>query len=389
MLCSCADNVERDPEEDVECFEFMEPDEFFDKLNQNGFGSTAAFVRHSQFESLGLTTIEIANALVRECKLTKYQANVLLNATGEPLRFGEYLILEKIGQGGMGVVFKAQKQLTDQRSSYSGLVALKVLPSSVSRIESAIRRFNREAELAAQLDHPNIVKAFDFGNQDGRYFISMEYVDGENVTQLIEKRESGLALLTAFEWLRDAANGLKYAHDHHVVHRDVKPSNLLVHRNGHLKILDMGLARSFSSDDGLSDESPSIELTMTGTVLGTTGYMAPEQALNSKKADHRSDIYSLGCTFYYFLVGKPIYGGDTMVEKIVAHRETPIPNLSKYRDDIPAAVQKLFSRMVAKKCEDRYQCCGELVEDIENCLKEFGHMWMIQRYLQEKKGKQR
>ena len=364
----------------------MQPDEFFQRLSDNGMGSTAEFVKQSDYPSLGLTTIEIANELVRECKLTDYQANVLLNATGEPLRFGQFLILDKIGQGGMGVVFKARKRLSETKEEYSELVALKVLPSSVSKIEAAIKRFTREAELATKLEHPNIVQAHEYGDINGRYFISMEYVDGDNVSQLVERRQSPFALLTAFELLRDAANGLKYAHENDIVHRDVKPSNLLVHRNGILKILDMGLARCLTNTESPSDEMASDELTMTGALLGTTGYMAPEQALNSKKADHRSDIYSLGCSFFYFLTGQQIYGGDTMVEKIIAHRETPIPKLLEYRDDIPSSVQAMFEKMVAKDCQDRYQSCAELVDDIESCLGEFGHMWMIQRYLQERKG---
>ena len=367
----------------------MQPDEFFERLKETGLGSTAEFIQHTQYPSLGLTSIEIANELVRECKLTDYQANVLLNATGEPLRFGQYLILDKIGQGGMGVVFKARKQLESNAGAYSDLVALKVLPSSVSRIKSAVKRFNREAELATKLEHANIVRTYEFGSYEQRYFIAMEYVDGDNVSQIVERRASPFALLTSFELLRDAASGLSYAHSSNVVHRDVKPSNLLVHRNGSLKILDMGLARSLDGDDSsINNEFRSDELTMTGALLGTTGYMAPEQALNSKKADHRSDIYSLGCTFFFFLTGQQIYGGQTMVEKIIAHRETPIPKLLEFRDDIPGAVQEMFEKMVAKNCDDRYQSCKELVADIRSCLNEFGHMWMIQRYLQEKKGRQ-
>ena len=243
--------------------------------------------------------------------------------------------------------------------------------------------------MATKLDHANIVRAFEFGNVDERYFIAMEYVDGENVSQIVDRRDGPFALLTAFELLRDAANGLSYAHANNVVHRDVKPSNLLVHRNGNLKILDMGLARSIEGEESsVNDELMSDELTMTGALLGTTGYMAPEQALNSKKADHRSDIYSLGCSFFFFLTGKQIYGGQTMVEKIIAHRETPIPKLLDHRDDVPNVVQQIFEKMVAKDCDDRYQNCDTLVEDIQSCLNEFGHMWMIQRYLQEKKGRQ-
>ena len=194
-------------------------------------------------------------------------------------------------------------------------------------------------------------------------------------------------MLTAFEFLRDATKALATAHANNVIHRDIKPSNMLVHRNGTLKVLDMGLARLVIDDDSRGDELTDMNLTMTGTVLGTTGYMAPEQAMNSKNADCRSDVYSLGCTFYYFLFGEDIYGGETMVERIVSHRESPIPDLCELRNDVPRPVQKMFEKMVAKQVDERYQTVGELLSDIELSLKEFGHMWMIQRYLHEKKGR--
>ena len=168
-----------------------------------------------------------------------------------------------------------------------------------------------------------------------------------------------------------------------MIHRDIKPSNMLVHRNGTLKILDMGLARSGASDQ----TSLETELTATGTLLGTTGYMAPEQALNSKNADHRSDMYGLGCTFHFMLTGSEIYHGTTFVEKIVAHREQPIPDLRKLRDDVPTAVQELFGQMVAKDIDQRFQSACELRSEVESLLGEFGHMWMIKRYLNEKKGR--
>ena len=365
----------------------MERNEFEQRLEQSGLGSTARFLKEPQFQSLDLSAVELANELVRECQLTDYQANVLLNPSSDPLRFGKYLILDKIGQGGMGVVFKAKEFDGNGDYSYDQLIALKLLPTRMSNNETAIRRFTREAELAIRLVHPNIVRAIEYGEHDGRHYFAMEYVDGYNVKDYLERRGSGLAMLTAFEFLRDATKSLASAHANSVIHRDIKPSNMLVHRNGTLKVLDMGLARLMIDDDSHGDELTDMNLTMTGTVLGTTGYMAPEQAMNSKNADHRSDIYSLGCTFYYFLFGEDIYGGETMVEKIVSHRESPIPDLCELRNDVPRPVQKMFEKMVAKQVDERYQTVGELLSDIELSLKEFGHMWMIQRYLHEKKGR--
>jgi len=351
----------------------MRPNEFIKRLEDSGLTVSA--------EELGTiapdaTFEQITQELVRECKLTDYQARIVLGKSPGKLRFGDYTILDRIGHGGMGVVFKATK-------SDGEVVALKVLADRLSRDSLAIRRFMREAEVASQLVHPNIVRAIEYGEHDRQHYFVMEYVDGCNLAESLRARGCGLPLLTAFEYLRHAVRGLEYAHVQNVIHRDIKPSNMLVHRNGTLKILDMGLARSGESDD----QQFETELTATGTLLGTTGYMAPEQALNSKNADHRSDIYGLGCTFHFMLTGSEIYHGTTFVEKIVAHREQPIPDLQKLRDDVPTAVQELFAQMVAKDIDQRFQSACELRSEVESLLDEFGHMWMIKRYLTDKKGR--
>ncbi len=358
----------------------MDCDDFIQRLHKSGLSVTAEHVQDSD-AYVGRPVEEITRDLIRDCQLTQYQADVLLGGSTQPLRFGEYTILNQIGRGGMGVVFKARKDGAPE------LVALKVLPAQLTNNSQAVRRFAREAEFATQLEHPNLVRAIDFGAVDGRHFLAMEYVDGGNLADSIREKGVGLPLLTTFEYLRDAARGLEFAHGQKVIHRDIKPSNMLVHRNGTLKILDMGLARAVLEEEANGVSTDASELTATGTLLGTTGFMAPEQALNSKNADHRSDLYGLGCTLFFMLTAREIYGGTTFVEKIVAHREQPVPKIAEHRDDTPAIVQAIFDRMVAKDQGDRYQSATELLSDVEKCLADFGHMWMIRRYLTEKKGR--
>lgn len=360
----------------------MSHGDFIKKLEESGLNTTALFLQSSglQLPVDGLTTHLLAEELVKVNQLTEYQAQILLGDSSDRLVFGEYTIMDKVGQGGMGVVFKAQ------RSPKTVPVALKVLPQRLSDSETAIRRFTREAELARKLVHPNIVATKEFGKVDNCHYLVMEFIDGDTLKSYVKDR-NGLPLLTSVEMLRDAVRGVNHAHQLNVIHRDIKPSNLLVTRDERLKVLDMGLARLLMENDPGSSSIGPTELTMTGTLLGTTGYMAPEQALNSKNADRRSDIYSLGCTFHFMLTGEEIYGGETFVEKIVAHREQPIPDLTALRDEFPSVLQKIFIKMVAKKPEDRYQATTELLDDLDNCIKDHGHRWMIKKFLSAKKRK--
>ena len=322
---------------------------------------------------------QMARELVRECKLTEYQLDVICRGSESPLAIADYMILDKIGEGGMGIVFKAKRP--DQRH----LVALKVLPPALSDDPAAVRRFQREVDVAATLSHENIVAALDSGTFNDELYFVMEFVDGGNLGSVVKQR-GRLALLTAFNHIWHAAHGLAYAHAQGVVHRDIKPSNLLVNRDGVAKILDMGLVRLRTQSDS-GDSLTVTDLTSSGTVLGTADYMAPEQALNAKLADHRSDIYSLGCTMHYVFTGETMYGGETVMEKLVAHREQPVPSLCQRRDDLPTSVDRIFQRMVAKDPDDRYQSVDSLVEEMAACRDEFGNMWMIRRFIDEQKGR--
>ncbi len=296
----------------------------------------------------------LATELVRAGKLTKFQALALLKGKPRSLSFGEYAILDKLGQGGMGQVMKAEHRRMKR------VVAIKLISPEMLEDEGSIRRFQQEVQAAARLIHTNIVTAFDANEYDGAHYYVMEHVDGIDLGALI-KTHGPLPVAMALDYTLQAARGLAYAHGKGIVHRDIKPSNLLVDRDGTLKILDMGLARIEKPDD-----SP--HLTTEGQVLGTVDFMAPEQAENTHSVDARADIYSLGCTLYRLLTGEVLYSGDTVMRKLMAHRDDPIPSLREKRSDVPAAVEMIWRKMVAKLPEDRQQTMGELIAQLESCL---------------------
>ncbi len=298
---------------------------------------------------------ELAKELVRKKVLTKFQAELVYQGKGKSLVIDNYLILEKIGQGGMGQVFKARHRRMDR------VVAVKVLPASLMKDASTIARFEREVRAAARITHPNIVTAFDAG-QDGKvHFLVMEYVEGKDLSVLV-KKNGPFPLNQAIGLITQAARGLAAAHAAGIVHRDIKPGNLLLDKSGAVKILDMGLARMQGEGAGQA------ELTSTGTIMGTVDYMAPEQAINTKTADARADIYSLGCSLFYLLTGKATYAGDTLMSKLLAHRDHPIPAIREVCVDVPDDVDAVFCRMVAKRVDDRYQTMNEVIGDLERLM---------------------
>jgi tRNA A-37 threonylcarbamoyl transferase component Bud32 len=296
---------------------------------------------------------ELARQLVQSNHLTKFQAQEIYQGRAKSLILGNYTILDKIGAGGMGQVFKAEHRRMKR------IVAVKMLPKAVTKNAAAVARFQREVEAAAKLRHPNIVAADDADEAGGVHFLVMEYVEGSDLSALV-KKHGPLSVAKAVNYVLQAARGLEFAHGEGIVHRDIKPANLLLDKKGTVKILDMGLARI----EGSGDAKVQAELTGTGAVMGTVDYMAPEQALSSKHADARADIYSLGCSLFYLITGKAIYDGDTLMAKLLAHREKPVPSLGA---DVPEHVQAVFEKMVAKTVEDRYQTMGEVVTALEQC----------------------
>jgi serine/threonine protein kinase len=267
----------------------------------------------------------------------------------ELARHTRYRVLEMLGRGGMGAVYKAQHLLMQR------LVALKVIDPGLTGNPAAVERFRREVIAAARLSHPNIVTALDAEQVGDLHFLVMEYVDGQSLADVVA-RHKRLPVPQACGYIAQAAAGLEHAFRCGMVHRDIKPHNLILTRQGQVKLLDFGLARFLS-------ESPSQGgLTRQGALMGTPDYIAPEQSEDPHKADIRADIYSLGCTLYCLLAGQPPFPGGTLIQKVLAHLErTPEP-LQQLRPDVPAALEQEVARMMAKRPEQRYQTPAEVIQ---------------------------
>jgi len=282
---------------------------------------------------------------------------------------GNYVIVEVLGEGGMGTVLKAQHIRMER------FVALKVLRSDATKSAGAIRRFHQEVKAAARLAHPNIVTAYDADEVRGAHFLVMEYVQGISLADLLSQ-QGPLPVKDVINYVIQTARGLEYAHSEGVIHRDIKPGNLLLDKRGTVKILDMGLASIKETEVVEAKEASAVTkpsrvyepVTQEDQLLGTFDYMSPEQAEDPRSVDHRTDMYSLGCSLYRMLTARLPYGGSTPMKKILAHREHPIPALREARKDISFEVDAIFRRMVAKKPEDRYPTMEALIDDLEAYL---------------------
>jgi serine/threonine protein kinase/WD40 repeat protein len=301
----------------------------------------------------------LARVLVRAGKLTAYQASALAQGKAKGLVVGDYLILDKLGTGGMGVVFKASRR-RDGR-----VVALKLLPPSFGRDRDAVLRFRREFEVAARLCHSNVVSALEAVEDRGVHCITMEYIEGHDLDRLV-MAGGPLTVKQTLNCVTQAARGLEEAHATGIIHRDIKPANLMLDSSGTVKLLDLGLARLVASNSPFG-QSARTNLTQSRMYMGTVDYMAPEQADDPRKVDHRADIYSLGCTFFFLLTGRPPFEGDTTIKLIIAHHERPAPSLVAVRPTTPAAIDAVYEKMMAKRPSDRPQSATALIALLEAC----------------------
>lgn len=379
----------------------LAPNELVEFLTRN------QFLTPSHLEALAREWQQFASAeqliddLVSRGLLTKYQKTYLMSGEGEKLILGPYRLQEPLGEGGMGLVFKGWHPRLDR------YVALKLIrPQVLATRPEIITRFHREARAIAQLHHPNVVLLYDADEVNGTHYIAMEYVDGYTLEKMV--RQSGpLAVKQSCDYMRQSAMGLQHAFECGLVHRDIKPSNILVsqkavsggkrssthlkrpalvtirdrelavgnslsgraeHGWGIVKILDMGLARLQESLEAEDQENPPTPLTRAGALLGTPDFISPEQARDARSVDIRADLYSLGCTFYYCLTGRPPFPGGNDVQKLIKHQtEKPYP-IEELRPHIPTQVVGIVERLMAKKAEERYQTPLQLAEELADYL---------------------
>jgi len=265
---------------------------------------------------------------------------------------GRYQIIGTIGEGGMANVYLAYDTILDRN------VAVKVLRGDLADDEKFVRRFQREAISASSLSHPNIVEMYDVGEDDSKYYIVMEYIEGKTLKSLI-KRRGALTLSEAIDIMIQLTSALAHAHDSYIIHRDIKPQNILILDSGLVKITDFGIAMAMNSN----------ELTQTNSVMGSVHYLPPEQA-NGNGSTIKSDIYSLGITFYELLTGKVPFKGDNAVEIAMKHIKDPIPSIRKANPDIPQSVENIILKACAKNPKNRYNNALEMHDDLKTCLDE-------------------
>ncbi len=302
----------------------------------------------------------LAEAMVDADLITDWQSEKLLAGKHKGFILGKYKLLRHLGKGGMSQVYLAEHIMMRVRR------AIKVLPPNRVEDSTYLERFRIEARAAAKLDDPNIVRAYDI-DQDGRtHYLVMEYVEGKDLHVLV-KEKGPLKFEVAADYIAQVARGLSHAHAMGLVHRDIKPANCLVDNNQVVKLLDMGLAR-------LIDDEESLTLDNNENVLGTADYLAPEQAINSHKADKRADIYSLGCTLYFLLTGHPPFPEGSISERLLKHQTDSPPSILKDRPDAPPMLLNICERMMLKNPDERYQSAMDVADRLSEWLEDRGHV---------------
>lgn len=273
----------------------------------------------------------------------------LLKDGSQPVTLGDFLITKKLGQGGMGAVFKATQISLDRE------VALKVLARHLVDDEKFVSRFQREARVMAKLDHQNIIRCHNVGNENGLWYLAMEYVDGCSLLDIIDKHGKLSVGDALFVTLR-VADALNYAHELNLVHRDIKPDNVLVTKKGIVKVADLGLAKPMNDD---------LSMTASGVGAGTPTYMAPEQMRSAKDVDGRADIYALGGMLYVMLTGKRPHDGESLVKLLEQKERGRIEPARKLNPSVPDKLDLMIDKMLAKSLTARYQTCAEVMNDLE------------------------
>jgi serine/threonine protein kinase/DNA-binding NarL/FixJ family response regulator len=350
--------------EPTQVLKSVSPQEVLDCLQKSELFSAEQMRQASEAASQTADGRVLVQTLLTAGMLTPYQAGALCNCKFAELRIGNYEVLDRLGAGGMGTVFQARHRRMKR------VVALKILARRMADDEMFVQRFQREVETIARLSHPNIVMAYDADEDEAGPFLVMEYVAGQDLASLV-RTQGPLSIAAAVSCTLQAARGLDYAHRHGVIHRDVKPANLLRDAEGTVKVTDLGLAR-FNNPEGAGGATTPIAITQAGFVMGTVDFMSPEQAMDASSIDHRADIYSLGATLCFLLRGQPLYEGPTMMATLLKHRDAPIPRLVEARADIPPALESVFRRMVAKAPADRFQTMDEVVRALEAVVVELG-----------------
>jgi len=302
----------------------------------------------------------LAQRLLADGLVTEWQNERLLEGRHKGFFLGKHKLLNLLGAGGMSQVYLAEHTLMRRQ------VAIKVLPLARVNESSYLQRFFLEARAIASLDHPNIVQAYNVDNEGNVYYMVMQYIEGEDLSRLV-KRDGPLAYHLAVNYIRQAAEGLEHAHGRGMIHRDIKPANLLLDKQGTVRILDMGVARLTGRDER------SLTLEHNENVLGTTDYLAPEQAVDSHSVDHRADIYSLGCSLYFLLAGHPPFHEGTLAERLLKHQTDTPPDLRLKRPDIPEDLCAICSKLMEKKPANRYPTSGKVAEALYAWLVNHGY----------------
>ena len=300
---------------------------------------------------------QVAKFLQQEGLLTSWHCSKLLDKKHRGFFLGKYRLLDRLGAGGMSSVYLAEHVVMRSKR------AIKVLPRNRVGDSSYLARFHLEAEATAALNHDNIVRAYDVDHENGSHYMVMEYVEGEDLQSMIENG-AYLDYETIADYIIQAAHGLQHAHENRLIHRDVKPANLLVNPQGVVKLLDLGLAL-FSED-----ERASLTLAHNENVLGTADYLAPEQALDSHGVDYRADVYSLGCTLYFLLVGHPPFPEGTLAQRIAKHQTQMPTDIREERPDCPSELCRICFQMMEKDPDQRPQTATDVIELLENWLQD-------------------